>query len=313
MGRLVGELDDLVLNRRTVARPNRLDLPTVHGRAMDVLANDFVRLGRGECDVAGHLLIVMRHPPGTKAERRRVVIARLHRELRPVDAASVKPRRRARLQAATAQAQCLQRLAQQHGGGLATAPRGILLLAAMNQPIKKCSGGDDDRLRSDRAAIAEANAVNDTLFALRFTLFARVVVLGAIPLRFVILSGAKRSRRTPIAGRISGVVIPSGAQRSRGICGPPGEGHPLSVVILSGAIHRRWERSRRTPIAGNSLHCQVSSFIREHRLRQFFDNDLHHFRLLDMQIRLRLQHLAHLQPVLLLVALRSGRPHGRPA
>ena len=31
-----------------------------------------------------------------------------------------------------------------------------------------------------------------------------------------------------------------------------------------------------------------------------------------MQVRLRLQHLAHLNPVLALVALRSRRPHGRP-
>ena len=43
------------------------------------------------------------------------------------------------------------------------------------------------------------------------------------------------------------------------------------------------------------------------------DHQLGHFRLLDVQIRLGLQHLAHLQAVLLLVALRARRPHGRPA
>ncbi len=40
---------------------------------------------------------------------------------------------------------------------------------------------------------------------------------------------------------------------------------------------------------------------------------IHHFRLLDVQVCLRLEHLAHLHPVLALVALRSRRPHRRPA
>ena len=44
-----------------------------------------------------------------------------------------------------------------------------------------------------------------------------------------------------------------------------------------------------------------------------FKNQLRHFRLLDLEIGLRLQHLAHLQPVGLLVALRPRRPYGRAA
>src|SRR6266404_1174710 len=39
---------------------------------------------------------------------------------------------------------------------------------------------------------------------------------------------------------------------------------------------------------------------------------IRHFSLLDLQIRLRLKHLAHLQPVGLLVALRPRRPDGGP-
>ena len=42
-------------------------------------------------------------------------------------------------------------------------------------------------------------------------------------------------------------------------------------------------------------------------------DQIRHFRLLDLQIRLRLQHLAHLQAIGLLVALRPRRPHGRAA
>src|ERR1039458_10481787 len=44
----------------------------------------------------------------------------------------------------------------------------------------------------------------------------------------------------------------------------------------------------------------------DHRL---YDH-IRHFRLLDLQIRLRLQHFAHLQAVGLLVALRPRRPDG---
>src|ERR1700675_3648939 len=35
----VGELDDLVFNRRTITRPRRLNLPAIHRRAMHILAN----------------------------------------------------------------------------------------------------------------------------------------------------------------------------------------------------------------------------------------------------------------------------------
>ena len=40
---------------------------------------------------------------------------------------------------------------------------------------------------------------------------------------------------------------------------------------------------------------------------------IHHFRLLDVQVCLRLEHLAHFHPVLALVALRSRRPDRGPA
>src|SRR5208283_3295346 len=132
-----------------------------HRRAMHVLANDAVRLRRGERDVTRHLLVVMRHSLGTKAERRGIVVARLHCELRPVDAAAVEARRSAGLQAAPTQAECLERLAQQHRRWLAAAARRVLLLATVNEPIEECARGDNDSLRRDRAAIAQLNAPND--------------------------------------------------------------------------------------------------------------------------------------------------------
>ena len=47
-------------------------------------------------------------------------------------------------------------------------------------------------------------------------------------------------------------------------------------------------------------------------LSRFFHDQLSHLSLLDEEIRLALQHLAHLEAVLLLVTLGARRPHGRP-
>ena len=44
-----------------------------------------------------------------------------------------------------------------------------------------------------------------------------------------------------------------------------------------------------------------------------FHDQICHLRLLDLQIRLRLQYLSHLEAVSLLVALRARRPYGRAA
>src|SRR5260370_2284738 len=108
---LIGKLDDLVFNARAVARADGLDLSRVHRRAMDVLRDNAVRLRCREGDVAGHLprLDIC----GTEAERRTVGIARLHLKARPANAASIEARRRAGLEAASAQAQQLERFAQQ--------------------------------------------------------------------------------------------------------------------------------------------------------------------------------------------------------
>ena len=70
--------------------------------------------------------------------------------------------------------------------------------------------------------------------------------------------------------------------------------------------------------AGGDHHCAcqnlpaVSQAHAAHR-PILVENQIHHFRLLDVEIRLRLQHLAHLHPVLPFIALRSRRPHRRPA
>src|SRR5260370_12469601 len=144
---LIGKLDDLVFNARAVARANGLDLSRIHRRVMNVLRDNTVSLGWREGDVAGHLPLL--DVFGTEAERRRVGIARLHLKARPVNAASIEARRRAGLEAASAQAQQLERFAQQLRWRLTRAPRRISLLATVNQSVEKCSRGDDNGLRAD--------------------------------------------------------------------------------------------------------------------------------------------------------------------
>ena len=97
---------------------------------------------------------------GPKAERRGIHIARLHREARPIDAASVEPWWRASLEAASAQAEILQRLTQQDGIRLPGASRRILLFAAVNQSVEKSSCRDDDGLRADSATVTQFDTEN---------------------------------------------------------------------------------------------------------------------------------------------------------
>src|SRR6478609_5108486 len=100
----------------------------------------------------------MRDPPGTKAERGGIVVTGLHLKLRPVDGAAVEARRRSGLEPATAQAQLLERFAQEHGSGFTGASCRILLLATVDQAVEKGASRDDDCTRADAASVAEADA-----------------------------------------------------------------------------------------------------------------------------------------------------------
>ena len=135
-----------------------LDLAAVHGRAVHVFADDAVRFRRGVGDVAGDLRVVMRDALGAEAEGRGIGVAGLRCEARPVDGAAIEARRRAGLEAASAQAEILQSFAEQDGVGLAGASGRILLLAAVDEAVEKSSGGDDDGVRADGAAVAELDA-----------------------------------------------------------------------------------------------------------------------------------------------------------
>ena len=117
-----------------------------------------MRFFGGERDVAGHLLVVMRDAARAKAEGRGVGVAGLQFELRPVDGAAIEARGSAGLQAASAQAEFLQRFAEQNGGRLTGTAGGILLLATVDESVEECAGRDDDGAGRDAAAVAQEDA-----------------------------------------------------------------------------------------------------------------------------------------------------------
>ena len=144
---------------------------------------------------------------GQEGERRRIGIAGLRLEPRPVDGAAIQARRRAGLQPGPVEAEGAQLVAQELGRRLAVAAATVGHLADVGQPVEEGTGGDDHRPGVHGAAVAQQHS-------------------GDAPI------GADLERRD--------------------------------------------------------------------------------FRLLDTQVRLLLQHLAHADAVQLLVHLRARRPHGGP-
>jgi len=76
----------------------------------------------------------------------------------PLDGAAVEARGRAGLEAAGAEAEGAEGLAQQDRGGFAAASGGIALFAAVDEPVEKGAGGDDGGAGEEVAAIAELEA-----------------------------------------------------------------------------------------------------------------------------------------------------------
>ena len=97
MAFLIGEADDLVFDARTVTGPPRLDLAGEHRRTVEIGPNQIVNLGCRPRDPADHLLLG--DAVGEERKWLRVGIARLHFELREVDARRRQPAGRARLEA----------------------------------------------------------------------------------------------------------------------------------------------------------------------------------------------------------------------
>ena len=72
---------------------------------MYIFPNNAVRLFRGECDIARYLGVSVCYSLAAKAERRGIGVAGLLLELRPINGATIEPRRGASFQPAAAKAE----------------------------------------------------------------------------------------------------------------------------------------------------------------------------------------------------------------
>ena len=149
--RLLGEAHHLVLDRRTVARADALDLAGVQRRAVQCAANDPVGALAGMRDPAADLarVLVARAEVG---EHRRRRIAGLLFQAAEVDAAQVDARRRAGLQAVGGDRQFAQLRRQRAGRRIAGTATGVLRLADMDLAGEEGAGGEHHRAGAERQA-----------------------------------------------------------------------------------------------------------------------------------------------------------------
>ena len=153
---LVREPDDLVLERRAVARPDAANLSVEQRRAVEVRAHQVADAIVGVQQMAVNLWAT--DPICQERERDRLIVAALEREDAPghlrieVDAPPIEPRRGAGLQPPVLEADRLERLRKLAGRRFAGAPRRMLLGADVNEPVQKRAGRDHQR----RAAVGVA-------------------------------------------------------------------------------------------------------------------------------------------------------------
>ena len=153
MARLVGEAHDLVLDRRAIARPGAFDLAGIQRCAVDIGGDDVMGRRAGIGDVAGDLR--RRNPVGQGRERHRRIVAGLDFERRPVDGFAVEPRRRAGLEPPERETAGAEGFRQTAGRRLADPPGRNLLLADMDKPVEKRTGGQHDAGRADDRPVRE--------------------------------------------------------------------------------------------------------------------------------------------------------------
>src|ERR1051326_5616763 len=112
MAILIGKFDDLIFDGRAVARSNRLYLPAIHGRAVEVFADNLMCPVARISDIAGDLRL--RDLAGMKREGCGIIIAGLTFKTRKVDGAAIETGRRARLQTRHVKTEPTDRLAEQN-------------------------------------------------------------------------------------------------------------------------------------------------------------------------------------------------------
>ena len=136
--RRVGEADDLVLDRRAVARAAALDLPGIHRRPVQIGPDEVVRGRRRAGDAAGNLRVVDALGQEGKRLRRLVAGLHLHRDQSMVRA--VESRRRAGLEPAQREARAFRASRKTDGRRLADPAGRSLSLADVDQAAQERAG-----------------------------------------------------------------------------------------------------------------------------------------------------------------------------
>ncbi len=105
---LLGEPDDLVLNRGTIARPDAFDSPAVHRRTMEVAPDDLVRSPVGRSQPAWEEAVGFL-ARGHEREHQRFIVGRLDLRLGEINGGLVHPRGGAGFQSAKFKTEIAQR------------------------------------------------------------------------------------------------------------------------------------------------------------------------------------------------------------
>ena len=159
----IAELDDLVLDRGTIARTDTLDLAGIERGAGKIVADDPMGLRARARHPAFDLRI---GDPGREVgEGNRVFVRRLALDALPVDRLAVEPRRRSGLEPPEPQTQTPQRRRQPRRGILAHSPGGNALCADMDEAGEKGACRQHDRPTGDPAAIGEDHGGDGAVLA----------------------------------------------------------------------------------------------------------------------------------------------------
>lgn len=167
---LIGKPHDLVLDGWTVACARALDRALVHGCAVNVLADDAVRLLVGVGEVA--LRTVVQRAVGQEREGRDDLIAGLRLHLVKVDGSLVDSRRRAGFEAAQRNAQFAQRTGQMRGGEQPLRAALPVGLSDDDAAVHVHARTDDGGLAGDLCAGRRANPGECTVLGEEFAAFA---------------------------------------------------------------------------------------------------------------------------------------------
>ena len=136
-----GEAVDFVFNGRAIARADTFDDAGVHGRAVQIGADDVVRARVRVGNPAGQLRRVL-VGRAEKAEDRRRRVAGLFAQYGKINAAPVNARRRAGFQPSARSAEFRQTFRQAQCRRLARAPARVVCQANVHAAIEKRAGGE---------------------------------------------------------------------------------------------------------------------------------------------------------------------------